>query len=794
MKKRKTACLALLLCGILLSLAGCGGKDGQKDPWKTDDKSSTEADPSETKELVISAGASKSDIHSEAEDLFRYEVEEGAIVGKCLGLQYYKGEPVQLWLIEGDAEGNPLEWKEYELEGQFYLYPTFSLEVTLQLYLFRADGTRELLIGDLLANDHHKPYHNDNVTSNGLDNYSLTSDRRNDYYDSQLYLDRDGACYCWWYDLKKGNKGGYTFMKMEPSGKVAYDVLLDDGITVGDMLQLPDGRMFLVLWDRLQNATRIAEFDPDTGKLGGTDVAVDDPQRSGKLPFNSYGSHFGTDGEGNLYLIDGYGNQGGIYRVNLSDGSVSEAISFAGTTYTAGNSVMDGSAITLGKNLSNVTDLRVLPDGSAEILWRVTADGLYFANQSLLGIRETLRPVSADRPAVTVRAESFPAWMKQQAALFNRTNPRWQVVLEEYASSNAADPEEYARLTNVQIATGKGPDMFYGSFMDSYVPGMLEKGALLELSGPLEETGIREEDYLPLTFDAWRMGDSVYGVTAESGTPLIYTIDSQVLGGAGEPDIKTLVKALQAWEEDSALLGYNSSSENLRRFLQGSEDLWGMINWEKGTCDFSGDLFKGLLEVSKRYGYDENLKKPNLLRTTQLNNIYEYISREGRTVCGTLYDDGCHGTVTGTRTLTVNAASDAKEGALEFLGFLLGEGVQKAYATGSFPVRRDLLEECVRLQAKRTEDGNEILVDVSYIDGGEIVKDKRTYTAADITEDRIREYLDALENVRAIPARNRPVIDIICEEAEYYFNGDKSFKDVLKVIKSRVGLYLEERR
>ena len=59
MKKRRTACLTLLLWGILLSLAGCGGKDEQKDPWKTDDKSSTEADPSETKELVISAGTSK---------------------------------------------------------------------------------------------------------------------------------------------------------------------------------------------------------------------------------------------------------------------------------------------------------------------------------------------------------------------------------------------------------------------------------------------------------------------------------------------------------------------------------------------------------------------------------------------------------------------------------------------------------------------------------------------------------------------------------------------------------------
>ena len=194
MKKRRTACLTLLLWGILLSLAGCGGKDEQKDPWKTDDKSSTEADPSETKELVISAGTSKSDIHSEAEELFRYEVKEGEIAGKCLGLQYYKGEPVQLWLMEGDAEGNTIQWTEYELEGQFYLYPTFLQEKTLQLYLFRADGTRELLIGDLLANDHHNPYHNDNVNSNGLDNHNLMLDRQNDYLISRWYLDRDGAC------------------------------------------------------------------------------------------------------------------------------------------------------------------------------------------------------------------------------------------------------------------------------------------------------------------------------------------------------------------------------------------------------------------------------------------------------------------------------------------------------------------------------------------------------------------------------------------------------------------------
>lgn len=788
MKKRKHFCLVLLLCSLLFSLAGCSGKEEQKESVNRGEESL------DTKELVISAGTSGRDIYSEAEELFRYEGKEGELVCQFLNMQYYKGEPVQLWLVQGDSEGTPLrlEWSEVVNTGEFVLGPSSKGSYS-QLYLFRADGTRELLIGDLLANDHHTPY------SYRDDDKPYIPDslrRHNDYYFySQWYLDRDGACYCWWNGRVKdgeGNDGNYTFMKIEPSGEVAYDVLLESGIRVEDMLQMSDGRMFLVLRDNLQNVARIAEFDPDTGELDGTGVAVDSPWRPGKMPAG-YVCTYGTDGEGNLYLMSSFGKESGIYRLDPLDGSVSEAVSFIGTTYTIGSSIMEGSVIDLKSNFAEAC-LRVLPDGAAEAMWLTKPNGKYGGYDVVkVGVRETLRPVSADRPVVTIRAESFSAWLKQQAAQFNRSNPGWQVVLEEYGSSNAVDLEEYARLTSVQIATGKGPDMLCGNFMDSYVPGMLEKGSLLELSGPLEESGVREGDYLPFTFDVWRMGDSVYGVTAESGSPQLYTIDSRVLGGAGEPDIKALVKALQAWEEDSVLLGYNGPSENLRCFLQGSEDLWGMVDWEKGTCDFGGDLFKGLLEVSKRHDYEENLKKPNLLRTTLLNNIYYYISREGRTVCGTLYDDGCHGTVKGDRTLMVNAASGAKEGALEFLCFLLGENAQKNIPAGSIPVRREQLEAWVRRQVERTA-GGEVTADVSYIDGGEFVRDIRTYTAADMTEEKIQEYLAALEDVRAIPARNQPIIDIICEEAEYYFNGSKSVKDVVKVIKSKVGLYLAERR
>ena len=771
MKKRKHICFVLLLCSLLFSLAGCGGKEEQTESGNRGEE------PLETKELIISAGTSSRDIFSETEELFRFDGVEMESKYDFLRMQFYQGDSVCLGIETLDSKGNPLILNSSEvLEGDFagktiqmwlpgeYEDPS---EYRKNLVLFRADGTKEILIRDF-------------PVTNKLDN--------------GFYLDQEGACYCWW-NLKDGNNGEYTFMKIEPSGEVAYGVILEDGIQVKDMLQLSDGRMFLVLSDNIQNVTRIAEFDPDTGKLGGTDVTVQNPWWPGEKILVGYYCTYGTDEEGNLYLKSRSANESGIYRVDLSDGSVSEAVTFTGTTYTIGSSIMEDSAIDLKSNFEEA-GLRVLSDGDTEVLWFKKAEGnvggIY--DTVTLGVRETLRPVSADRPTVTIRAEAFSVWMKQQAALFNKKNPRWQVVLEEYGSSNAADLEEYARLTSVQIATGKGPDMLCGSFMDSYVSGMLEKGSLLELSGPLKESGVREEDYLPFIFDVWRMGECVYGVTAESGSPQLYTIDSRVLGGEEEPDIETLVRALQAWEEDSALLGYDGPLENLRCFLQGSEDLWGMVDWEKGTCDFGGNMFKGLLEVSKRHGYEENLKKPNLVRTILLSNIYMYISREGRTVCGILYDDGCHGTVTGDRTLMVNAASGAKKGALEFLGFLLGENAQKNVPSNSIPVRREQLEAWVRRQVERTAGGYEVSADVSYIDGGEFVKDIRFYTETDMTEERIQEYMAALEDIHAVPARNQPIIDIICEEAEYYFHGDKSFKEVVKVIQSKVGLYLAERR
>ena len=58
----------------------------------------------------------------------------------------------------------------------------------------------------------------------------------------------------------------------------------------------------------------------------------------------------------------------------------------------------------------------------------------------------------------------------------------------------------------------------------------------------------------------------------------------------------------------------------------------------------------------------------------------------------------------------------------------------------------------------------------------------------------INEYIDAMENARLLPVRTEPLLDIICEEAAYYFNGSKGVEETAEVIQNRVQLYLNEHK
>ena len=136
---------------------------------------------------------------------------------------------------------------------------------------------------------------------------------------------------------------------------------------------------------------------------------------------------------------------------------------------------------------TDIEDICQPEDGSIELLWTYS-DG----SGSFL---ERLRMEKVDKiPLVCRGSISADSWLGERIARFNRENSDYHIVLEDCGINN--DIQDFARLTSIQMGAGKGPDILYGNFMEDYMSGMREKGALEELSPWLEASGIHEEGTL----------------------------------------------------------------------------------------------------------------------------------------------------------------------------------------------------------------------------------------------------------------------------------------------------------
>ncbi|MCX4374260.1 MAG: extracellular solute-binding protein, partial [Dysosmobacter sp.] len=427
---------------------------------------------------------------------------------------------------------------------------------------------------------------------------------------------------------------------------------------------------------------------------------------------------------------------------------------------------------------------------SVEILWS--------SGNGSKSLRERLWMAKVERTPIVLRARNTEGWLTDQVNSFNRQSETYHVVVEDCGLGN--DVEDFARLTSVQLASGKGPDIIYSSLMKDYMPGLMEKGALEDLRPYMERSGIRQEDYFPFTFGTWKNGDGIYGVSPASPVLAGYCMDSAFLGITQEPDIETLIDVLLSSQEKAVFLKGYDSQELLELFLAGTDTLWGMVDWKKRSCDFSGKLFAQILEAAKRYGDREDAGEVSCLaKQRSFVDIFGFDDaaereKEGTVICGTLFDDGCHVAVTSYSALAVNVNSPHKEGAWEFISFLLGETAQSA--SSGVPASRSAFGSWVEKQKARVAGGNAIheLRAKKLPDGSTVITGENIYTEADITDEIIAEFRETLEDARPYPLRTVPILDIIRDEAADYFSGSKSAGEAARLVTNRVQTYLDEGR
>lgn len=275
-------------------------------------------------------------------------------------------------------------------------------------------------------------------------------------------------------------------------------------------------------------------------------------------------------------------------------------------------------------------------------------------------------------------------------------------------------------------------------------------------------------------------------------------MDGSVLGGTGEPDMESLADILLSGQADRTFLKGYDSRRLLELLLKGSETLWGTVDWKQGSCDFGGELFGKILEVSKRYGDNgENRETGCIAEGRSYGAIYIFDDRQerekkGKVICGVLFDDGCHPAVQPDSALAINANSPNKEGVWEFFSFLLGEEAQ--LGSGGVPVSRRAFDAWAEGQKEQFAGGREIHLShrETLSDGTSVIVGEFVYTEADVSDEIVEEYRGMMEDARPIPICTAFILAIISEEAEDYFQGNKSPEEVSRLITNRVQLYLDE--
>lgn len=610
----------------------------------------------------------------------------------------------------------------------------------INIYLYKMDGSRELLL------------------EGAPDGYDFGNG----------YIDKDGNYYHW--NTNESVSG------TDPSGRRLFSRRLSEAeiSTINRICQPSDGRIYLLYTESGGGISKLGILDPATGEITKVSNAI-----SGLSASTSIGS----GGDGLCYL-----KEQGVEKVDAEAGRVEELWPFAGTTYI------------LGLTTSYpVWDFQVKEDGSLELL-RAGKKGEN-------GILEALRkePVEKGKKILTLRGTSFAynKWLKECVQLFNQGNDQWYVALEECGIYS--DPEDYAMQTSIEIAAGKGPDILYGDVLGSYEAGVFTKGGFADLAPYLGESGMKEEDFFPAAFGYYRDGGKIYSVMPKMDFSLdghgSIVMDAAVLSGEGEPDIETLVDSLLACGEDAYFLRSAKSDDLLDLFLEGSESLWGMVDWETGTCNFNTELFRKIMEAAKRLEdsaqrggatIEEAIKKleeqqydVQPLAERESYNLYRYLDQDllrekGKVRAGILFDDGCHTHAEAGSRVMVNANTDKKEGAWEFIRFLLEEGQPAEYDFAGYPVSRKVFDDLME---------KELLKERYVEDYEKYYKDNGTYL---LNERRIQGIREILEDARFIPTRTQPILDIIQEEARTYFSGVKNMEEVCVLVGNRVQVYLDE--
>lgn len=390
--------------------------------------------------------------------------------------------------------------------------------------------------------------------------------------------------------------------------------------------------------------------------------------------------------------------------------------------------------------------------------------------------------------------------MREHVIKFNRTNEEYRINIKTYVDDDSSNWEDAQTQFQADVASGTAGDFFVADGNIS-VDNLIAKGALADLSGLIDKDEVlNRDDFISNILDILSVDGKLYCVAESFYINTLVGKTSDV--GTGKSwsfkDVVELVKS----HPDSQLMQYVTKTDGLSTMVMYSMDSF--YNSETGECKFDSEDFISLLELCntfpKEYDYDsgESESTASLLRSgkvlltsvnmSSFSDIQMYPALYGEPVnfIGFPTNSGSGSVVGFNNRFCVAAKSKNKEGAWAFIrSFLLPDNQNKL--DWNLPVNKAAFEQKIADAMKEQDDNGGVTNSTWWYDDVEI-------TIGPLTEEDAQAVRDMVYNATTEATYDQQLMNIITEEAEYYFNGEKSAQEIAGIIQSRVQLYIDENR
>lgn len=521
--------------------------------------------------------------------------------------------------------------------------------------------------------------------------------------------------------------------------------------------------------------------------------------------------------------------ESGILGVNASDGTVTRVLSW------------------LDSDLS--------PDNIGHVAAMENGDFLVYnqnweTNSSeLIRLVKTENDPSKEKKIITLATLNMDSEMRTLVSDFNKQNAEYRIKVTDYSEYNTGD-DYTAGVTklNTEIIAGKAPDIIaidYSMPIDQYAA----KGILEDLTPYIErdlgKDALVEDFFKTLRDDDGKLYEAYSSFSMQTMVGL-----RSVVGDEADWSFKKLQEAFATLPEGASIVGdYYSRSSALYMFLYSNMDKF--VNWETGECTFDSQDFIDLLETVKTFPADEDINyndgetayvsdQVKVLTGKQLlsmANAYSLTGFRANTFYAYGKDDisfvgypGIGATFSGNGMgYAISAKSENKEAAWQFVSRILTEDYQNeqnkyGYYNG-IPTNKAVFDKMMEAEATPTFDENAPISSTYVVgnngtssDGGLSEREpyysgatndkgvheqpKTTYGFGGdftvevyaMTEQEKEVILDLLKNTTTFMRYDSSLSDIINEEIQPFFKGEKSAADAAKMIQSRATIYVNEQK